>query len=243
MCAIPQRNTGLTEVVSIVWCVLLLGPYGMTAPTGNMFWIEPCGGHVGENPSGERRTDAEMLETIRVITERALNTAKSFDEAYTQHLFNGRTVEQTDKDFPDSKLFNPQDVPNKLNEPVPSSHFDRLSEKTLAENLIKQYDHLQTLAIAVEGVVDDQESSRPKFAENYKSLLNTLKQVMCEVHSAISELGYEGQIQHKERPIRQPQDVSYKSIYNWLIYRDYILLMQYLKQTTEFFLAALEKQG
>ncbi|KAF6199487.1 hypothetical protein GE061_007513 [Apolygus lucorum] len=161
----------------------------------------------------------------------------------TQHIFNGRTVEQTDKDFPGSNLFDPTDVPNKLNQPVPAAHLSHLAEISLAERLLKQYKHLQTLAIAVDGVVDDRDSVAPQFADNYKSLLHTLKQVMCEVHSAISELGFEDQIQNRARPVRQQtQDVSYKSIYNWMVYRDYIVLMQYLKQTTEFFLAELEKQ-
>lgn len=72
----------------MVWCLLLVGPYGMSAPIKNdAYWVDPCGGHpVGDGAGADRRSDAELLDAIMMPATRALNKAKTYAESFVNAI-------------------------------------------------------------------------------------------------------------------------------------------------------------
>ncbi|BET01670.1 Hypothetical protein NTJ_14485 [Nesidiocoris tenuis] len=144
-------------------------------------------------------------------------------------------MEQVNKEFPKS-MFEWDEVSKRYGEPTPLNHYFHQSKNPLGDNLRRYYGHLQTIAIALEGTVHDMKRSRGKFADEFESLMHHLKQVLCEVLTGIGELGFADKIENKIRPIREEiKDETFRAVNNWVVFREYIMYMEYLIESCKFF--------
>ncbi|XP_018565549.1 uncharacterized protein LOC108906697 [Anoplophora glabripennis] len=207
--------------------------------SSDMKWINPCnintGGEITENP---RNTDFNSSELGKIIGEatRAFIAANNSLDDFAFGTF-GKNETTVHTDF--------------INKRLPWLETDWLGNKRLHENitadelaalkvedvLVNVYKILQRLAVGLEQITWDQQDKGDNFKEYFANSELQLKTVLCELYTTIEAHG----LKMPEYPTRDIMSVDERSktsnterkIRDWLILRDYINTLDFLKQSLE----------
>ncbi|XP_014256516.1 uncharacterized protein LOC106670563 isoform X2 [Cimex lectularius] len=245
MCAFLDIS-GLRELFIVVTCVLLLPCGGMSAPykpPEKPIWVDPCGGHTSvsvEQGDSSQASDQTLLEGIIITAKNALSYASSLSHQYVKNKFNSDLNSHHDTWKHERYHWLPN-IPKGLGEKTPDHHLSALAEKRLDWYLVESYRYLQTVAVGLEQIHQDMVRFNEEFSPEFLNMQYKLKQVLCEVHIAISEKMPELKIDDVDRSVMSPDlrkansDSSFRWIRDWLIYREFMNCLEYVIEVCEFF--------
>ncbi|XP_022189161.2 uncharacterized protein LOC111047659 [Nilaparvata lugens] len=244
----------LVEVLTLSACVLSLVNLPNTttaAPMGSRsprrlddeppFWTNPCQvgpyypDQVGDSvdvsyysmPS--EISNKELINIITVSAQVAINDYSTFIDPYVSETFQ-KPLAQLLKEFDANKGYTwLPTVPKQLNQTLPKEFKTKLELETA---LLDSYEYLQRVAVGMEAVARDHDFLGTKFQDHFKRSLDELRTVLCEVNSVI------GNFKIKMRPDIErsimPDDVRHlpsdtdRHIRDWLIFRDYMNVMEFV---------------
>lgn len=112
------------------------------------------------------------------------------------------------------------------------------------QTLLKVYVYLQKIAVGMEQVVWDEEDRNGEFKSSFAATEDFLHNVLCEIHTAIIEndLTVEESVTRDlmGEEYRNMDDTN-KNVRNWIIYRDYLNMLEYIVQVFNHFKANSSK--
>ncbi|KAJ3665303.1 hypothetical protein Zmor_000804 [Zophobas morio] len=235
------------------YLTLLTFPIAQSAPTirkpmssrekSDPKWLNPCGmGSLNGAAPEHRMPDSKLIEQIASIAQIAESKAKTFQIDFADKLFNMKVGQlhtyYADKDYAWLPM---EEIPKKLNEQVPQDHLQSLEFK---QTLLKVYVYLQKIAVGMEQVVWDEEDRNGEFKSSFAATEDFLHNVLCEIHTAIIE----NDLTVEETVTRDLMGEEYrnmddtnKNVRNWIIYRDYLNMLEYIVQVFNHFKANSSK--
>uniref|UniRef100_T1IEV2 Uncharacterized protein n=1 Tax=Rhodnius prolixus TaxID=13249 RepID=T1IEV2_RHOPR len=237
---------GLSEFLALIACLLLAVPIAMSAPSGKPVWINPCGGKElggGEGSQADTIPDNQLLTRIILASRNALAFAQKFSEAFVGNVFPGRSVTSHHEEWKHTRydwLPTEKDIPKTLGETTPDHHLKDLAELELDAFLLSSYRYLQTISVGLEQVHHDKTRHSAQFSEEFAQAQFKLRQVLCEVESALTVRAPDIKIVDVTRTVmaseyRNMKDETYRDLRDWIIFRDYMNCLEYLTDVCEFF--------
>lgn len=83
----------------------------------------------------------------------------------------------------------------------------------------------------------DEEDRRGEFLKAFQSTWNRLNNLLCEIHNVIIEknLTIKNQVGRDimGETLRQANDDTTRNVRNWIIYREYLNMLEYIEQVFE----------
>ncbi|XP_008190287.2 uncharacterized protein LOC103312158 isoform X1 [Tribolium castaneum] len=205
-------------------------------------WFNPCGMSAVNGAAPEHRMpDVQLIDQILNQAQIAEVRAKMFKEEYVHKTFNMDAQQlhnyYKDKDY---DWLPTKEIPKNLDQAVPQEHLDTLEFKP---TLTTVYSNLQKFAVGIEQIVWDEEDRNGPFKSSFVQTEDYLRTLLCEIYTAIieKELTVE---QNVDRDIMGPEfrnmDNTSMNIRNWIIYRDYLNMLEYIIQVFRHFKAKIE---
>lgn len=103
------------------------------------------------------------------------------------------------------------------------------------------YRSLQIVAVGLEQITWDQEDDGAPFVQDFNQSEYNLRLVLVEMQAAIHERGYCNQM-HPDiqrdwmaETLRKPENDIDKKMRDWIIYRDYINILEYVMIVLDYF--------
>ncbi|KAF2883280.1 hypothetical protein ILUMI_22898 [Ignelater luminosus] len=198
-------------------------------------WINP----LGLDDSNAIFLNSESVPTGKALITRildqtriALNQANETKEEFAHRVFNVDSS-QLHEDWKSADyewLPQRRDIHKGLDEPVAEEHLTSLN---FDETLVSTYHFLQSIAVGLEQMVKDQGEDGPFLGKFSLSEYN-LVLVLQEIQTAIIERGVNDKMKPDIRrgsmpeSLRVENNATTKNVRDWIIYRDYISLLQYV---------------
>uniref|UniRef100_A0A6M2DNZ6 Uncharacterized protein n=1 Tax=Xenopsylla cheopis TaxID=163159 RepID=A0A6M2DNZ6_XENCH len=212
-------------------------PASLGVPSGHPRWINPCG--IDESMTAMDTVDfttqpyvpdlPAVLDTIIQQTNLALDNALDFRVEFVTHNFDHSDFDSHARNFQHRLEWLPLPANKKLGEQTSEQH---LQDSTLQTALPEAYEMLQYYAVALEQVVHNLKGD--PLESRFRAIENHLRSVLAEVQSAMTECGI------KQRPDVQRtvmtdehriiEHTTYRRLRDWYIYRDYMILLEYIKE-------------
>lgn len=134
------------------------------------------------------------------------------------------------QDVPKHILDNAEVMGSLINENVSLT----LSFLQLDETLILVHENLQRIAVGVEQMLWDEEDRNGEFLKQFQSTWSRVNNLLCEIHNVMIEknLTIKTKIERTvmEGKLRQPKDDTARNVRNWIIYREYLNMLEYIEQ-------------
>ncbi|XP_054273721.1 uncharacterized protein LOC128993766 isoform X2 [Macrosteles quadrilineatus] len=220
-------------------------------PETRLRWINPCGVNnykapyksIWEFPASQRRTGQEWKRLITVTRQSIVNARESFE------TFRQRYVKETFQVdfFSHNKEWEKHDynwlpnIPKKLGEPVPRKQLERPIYFDLFVKLMTQW--LQIVDVGLEQVLWDwnleTDQGNPKYKDAFKDMWHKNNLVLCDMWKYGKDLGLN--IHDVNRSImpnefRDIQDETTRNIRDWIIFKSYMNLLEYMADVLKYFL-------
>jgi hypothetical protein len=120
---------------------------------------------------------------------------------------------------------------------------EHLKSLEFKPTLLEVYVSLQKIAVGVEQMVWDEEDRNGPLKSSLIETENYLGSLLCEIHTAIieKELTVEETVTRDimKEELRKNLDNTGRNIRDWIIYRDYLNMLQYIIQVFDHFKANL----
>ncbi|RZC37531.1 uncharacterized protein BDFB_004257 [Asbolus verrucosus] len=194
-------------------------------------WLNPCGMGGGVNGAANHRIPddqllAQIIDQTRIAQGQETNFQKEFVEKTwgKKFLDHHEAYKNTDWDWlPTKKL------PKKLTEHVPQEHLESLE---LKQTLLDVYSYLQQIAVGLEQVIWDEEDRDGDFKSSFEGSRDHLCHILCELQMAIIE----NNLPVPNSVTRETMGEEYRNmttntninVRNWIIYRDYLNMLEYI---------------
>ncbi|CAH1372995.1 hypothetical protein MTP99_014455 [Tenebrio molitor] len=205
-------------------------------------WLNPCGmGGVNGAAPGHGIPDAQLINMIVRQAHIAEAKAKTFKEEFAEKKFNTNVAQLKLYYAPhDYEWLPTTKIPKKLDGAVDPEHLKSLEFKP---TLLEVYVSLQKIAVGVEQMVWDEEDRNGPLKSSLIETENYLGSLLCEIHTAIieKELTVEETVTRDimKEELRKNLDNTGRNIRDWIIYRDYLNMLQYIIQVFDHFKANL----
>ncbi|XP_065206148.1 uncharacterized protein LOC135835691 isoform X2 [Planococcus citri] len=209
-------------------------------------WVNPCPGVPTSSSGAQKRSvseedtgsEADFINSIVLTSKHAIYQAEKFREKYVMRTFSV-DFEKHHSNWKSAKygwLAQEVILPKELGEKLSS---DNLQKMELDDESIKIYGYLQRLAVAFEQVTKDQREVNSEFQEEFAVAETHLKSILCELREIIPDSKF-AIYRDANRDIMPPEfrhmdDHTYRNVRDWLIFRDYMNVVEYLIQVLEYF--------
>lgn len=209
------------------------------------YWIQPCPGvpiqiRPDEQQQLEKDSESSILQSIITVSKIADGQAKEFREKYVSETFKQEFKKHhndwryNEYSWLRSDVMLPIDL---LTPIVPKDHLETLK---LDDEALKIYSYLQRLAVAFEQVIKDHDNQNLKFKTEFKEAEKHLGKILCEIRDLIPRSKWE-LFKDATRDIMPDKlrhmggDAGQQHLRDWMIFRDYMNLIEYIMQVMSFF--------
>jgi len=199
----------------------------------NPFWINPCG--YNTKNSEDYVSDADIMDHILTIAGQCQNNIDLFKSQYIQQIFN------IDYNTHYNRWINENNswiISRLLDKAEDNMEQSWLNSRSFPSELNYSYEVLQRVSVGFEILLND--ASKDDFLENqfskqFSTCKNDLQQLLCEIRDDIDVTGQEKpkDITRDEVPkeIREEASTAQRNLKNSIIFRDYMIAIQYVKNT------------
>jgi hypothetical protein len=205
-------------------------------------WINPCRipTTIPALPSDfevQQQSDVDIFQNILTQVSKAENQAREFMGAFFEESFGTKLNNDQYKDIHQDWIGNVAvNIGKYLGEEVDPEKLDAL---TVKETLRSMYEGLQKFAVGLEQIVLDQAVYGGNFHHHFHEAEFQLKYVLCELQIAMLEKSISHEDITREimsQTYRDMDDRTARNLRDWLIFRDYVNVLEYLRQVFKYFL-------
>ncbi|CAG7672456.1 unnamed protein product [Allacma fusca] len=205
-------------------------------------WINPCRipTTIPALPSDfevQQQSDVDIFQNIITQVSKAEHQAREFMGAFFEESFGTKLKNDKYKDIHQDWIGNVAvNIGKYLGEEVDPEKLDAL---TVKETLRSMYEGLQKFAVGLEQIVLDQAVYGGNFHQHFHEAEFQLKYVLCELQIAMLEKSISHEDITREimsQTYRDLDDRTARNLRDWLIFRDYVNVLEYLKQVFKYFL-------
>lgn len=226
--------------VNLVYLILLYLFLVQKLVVGNKpFWINPCGYFKSNGDDSEENDDASIMRRILVLAELNQNNINKFVNDYISETFGYDYSTHYHEWIHKNNIW----MPSYLLKDVDDVQKSWLVSHSFPSELILTYEILQRVSVGFELLLEDSNkigSSENKFLSYFSACKNSLKELLCEISDAI-------EVKDQKRPIdidrkaipeevRQETSTAIRNLTNSIIFRDYMLAIEYVKITFNYLL-------
>lgn len=198
------------------------------------FWINPCGYNTN-NAEDYDDSDAGIMDCILTIAKQCQSNINLFKYKYIQETFN------TDYDAHYNRWINENNswiTSRLLDKAEDNMKQSWLNSHSFPRELSYSHEVLQRVSVGFEILLDDASkdgSSENQFSNNFSTCKDDLQQLLCEIKDDIDVTSQEKpkDITRDEVPkeIREEASTAQRTLTNSIIFRDYMIAIQYVKST------------
>ncbi|XP_050427166.1 uncharacterized protein LOC126837339 [Adelges cooleyi] len=201
--------------------------------TASPFWIDPCGTRNNE----ETVSSGDVIERVLVTAKRNQQCFDRFKKQFVKSLIGDEFAKHYKTWSHLKNTWMPDDLPTTPGQFL--SKFWSRGRLSFPEELPFTYDILQRVSVGFEKLADDAHKSNSSYFKRLSACKNYLRELLCEVNDAIYDMEQEPlpDVQREVMPddVRHEQDEGRNDLLNSIIFRDYIIGVEYVIWTYRFF--------
>ncbi|XP_050427078.1 uncharacterized protein LOC126837280 [Adelges cooleyi] len=191
------------------------------------FWLDPCGTQNDEDTV----LPDDVRQRVLIVAERNQQYFNQFKNQFVQNLVDNEFIKHYNTWSNLNNSWMPDDLPK-----IPGDHLSNswLSKRSFPQELPITYDILQRVSVGFEKLTDDTKKNNSYF-EELSTCKKYLRELLCEVKDAIYDMEQEPlpDVQREVMPddVRHEEDEGRNNLLNSIIFRDYIIGIEYVIQT------------